>query len=121
MALARARANSRRSGTRTVADRAAARAELVAKFAELRAKADSQDATDDQPKQLLGGSVRRTFWVSPDSPKPVSRRSRLGSKNDAEVGRPGLVRAVGGGCPDTGLGESGDDAPVRLAPCSGGV
>ena len=38
------RANSRRSGTRKVADLAEARAALAAKFAELQAKAEAQDA-----------------------------------------------------------------------------
>ena len=48
------RANSRRSGTRKVADLAEARAALAAKFAELQAKAEAQDAADEGEERLVG-------------------------------------------------------------------
>ena len=51
------RACSRRSGTRKVADWAAARAELAKKFAELQAQAESHDAADDADERLLGEGV----------------------------------------------------------------
>ena len=50
----RMRANSRRSGTRKVADLVEARAALAAKFAELQAKAEAQDAADDAEERLVG-------------------------------------------------------------------
>ena len=50
----RMRANSRRSGTRKVADLVEARAALAAKFAELQAKAEAQDAADDGEERLVG-------------------------------------------------------------------
>ncbi len=53
----RMKASNRRRATRKVADLAAARAELAAKFAELWAKAEAQDAADDDTERLVGGGL----------------------------------------------------------------
>ncbi len=50
----RMRANSRRSGTRKVEDLQAAREELAAKFSQLKAKAEAQDAAEDDEERLVG-------------------------------------------------------------------
>ena len=50
----RMRANSRRSGTRKVADLPAARAALAEKYAQLQAQAEAQDAADDAEERLVG-------------------------------------------------------------------
>ena len=69
----RKRANSRRSGTRKVADLEAARAELAAKFAELQANADSQDVSDDQQELLLGECV----VAKPDAATTAKQLARM--------------------------------------------
>ncbi len=65
------RANSRRSGTRKVEDLAAARAALAAKYAELQAKAEAQDAVD-QDEERLGDQQTGT--------RSMRRRSRNSSR-----------------------------------------
>ena len=90
----RQRANSRRSGTRKVADLETARAELEAKFAELQAQADSQDASDDQPELLLGGSVN----ANPDAKtiaKQLAQMTRQMADLDAALAEVKRVMEAG--------------------------
>ncbi len=88
------RANSRRSGTRKVADLAAARAELATKFAEMQAKAELQDAADDQSEKLLGAGVVTT----PDAAtiaKQLARMTRQLAELDAALAEIDRVTKAG--------------------------
>ena len=95
----RMRATSRRSGTRKVADLVEARAALAAKFAELPAKAEAQDAADDGEERLVGlanaDPLDRDSQDGATIAKQLAKIQRQMSALDAALAEVARVKAAG--------------------------
>jgi transposase len=90
----RMRANSRRSGTRKVDDLVEARAELAAKFVELQAKAEAQDAADEGEERLVGLADAKGLDAATIA-KQLARIERQMSDIDAALAEVERVKAAG--------------------------
>ena len=90
----RMRANSRRSGTRKVADLVEARAALAAKFAEMQAKAEAQDAADDHEERLVGQANADQLDAATIA-KQLARIQRQMASLDAAMAEVERVKAAG--------------------------
>ena len=90
----RMRANSRRSGTRKVADLVEARAALAAKFAELQAKAEAQDAADEGEERLVGQANGKRLDAATIA-KQLARIQRQMSDIDAAMAEVARVKTAG--------------------------
>lgn len=88
------RANSRRSGTRKVADLVEARAALAAKFAELQSKAEAQDAADANEERLVGLANGNTLDAATIA-KQRAKIERQMSDIDAALAEIERVKAAG--------------------------
>lgn len=88
------RANSRRSGTRKVADLVEARAALAAKFAELQAKAEAQDAADEGEERLVGQANGDRLDAATIA-KQLAKMQRQMSAIDAALAEVERVKAAG--------------------------
>ncbi len=90
----RMRANSRRSGTRKVADLVEARAALAAKFAELQAKAEAQDSADEGEERLVGQANGDQFDPATIA-KQLAKIQRQMAALDAAMAEVERVKAAG--------------------------
>jgi transposase len=88
------RANSRRSGTRKVADLAEARAALAAKSAELQAKAEAQDTVDQDAERLVGQANADRLDAATIA-KQMAQMQRQMSAIDAALAEIERVKAAG--------------------------
>ena len=89
----RLRASNRRNGTRKVEDLVTARAELAAKFAELQAKVDAQDSTDEG-EQLVGQASGDTLDPATIA-KQLAKMTRQLAALDAALAEVERVKAAG--------------------------